>query len=83
MQFYVQYGKWDYKKTPYSICKLDERKKCVTFNSLHPLFKIQISDEIIKKLSFGILLVLKERKDREELLIKFNQLLIEIFRPWS
>lgn len=73
--FKVKYGEWDPMKTPYSICKLSDDQKVVTFNSSHPLFTSRLSGEIIKRLSLGILLIVKDRKDREELLKKLNQLL--------
>jgi len=71
----VKYGEWDFTTMPYSICKLSDKQDVVTFNTSHPLFKSKLSDEIIKRLSLGILLILKDRKDAEELLAQLNQLL--------
>jgi len=78
-EFHVDYDKWDPEKTPYSICKLQETQNKAIFNVSHPLFKSNLSDDIIKRLSLGIILILRERKDKEELLIQLNHLLQEIF----
>lgn len=71
----VKYEEWDFADTPYSICKLSRDESVVTFNSSHPLFKSKLSDEIIKRLSLGMLLISSHRKDKEALLTKLNQLL--------
>lgn len=73
--FKVRYDEWDSARTPFSICKLSPDQKVVTFNSSHPLFKSRLSDEIIKRLSLGILLIVKDRIDNEKLLKELNQLL--------
>lgn len=77
-KFKVSYGEWNPAKTPFSICKLDEQNK-VVFNTTHPLFKSDISEEIIKKLALGIVLIAKKREDEEDLIRKLNHLLEEIF----
>ncbi len=77
-KFKVGYGEWNPAKTPFSICKLDEQNK-VIFNTTHPLFKSDISEEIIKKLALGIVLIAKKREDEEDLIRKLNNLLEEIF----
>jgi len=77
--FHVDYGKWNPDETPYSICKLHDAQNKVVFNTSNPLFKSKLSDEIIKRLSLGILLILKDRKDREKLLGQLNRLLEETF----
>lgn len=74
-KFAVTYGEWDYRKTPYSICKLDKSGNNATFNSSHPLFKSKISEEVIKRISLGFLLIVKARKDDEKLLGELNHLL--------
>ncbi len=79
-KFAVTYDEWDYKKTPYSICKLDKKRKEVTFNSKHPLFKAKLNDKIIKQLSLGLLLILEGGKDKEKILNKFNKLLEYTFQ---
>lgn len=76
----VSYDEWDYKKTPYSICRLDSKKGKVTFNSSHPLFKSKVNDRIIKQLSLGMLLILEGEKDKEKILTKFNHLLEDAFQ---
>jgi len=73
--FKVKYDEWDYAKTPYSICKLSDDQGVVTFNSSHPLFRSRLSNEIIKRLSLGILLIIRDRPDNEELLKELNHLL--------
>jgi len=73
--FKVKYGEWDPAKTSYSICRLSDDQKVATFNSSHPIFTSRLSIEIIKRLSLGILLIVKDRKDKEELLKELNQLL--------
>lgn len=79
-KFVVSYDEWNYWKTPYSICKLDNKGKRVIFNSSHPLFKSKINDRIIKQLSLGMLLILEGKKDKENLLTKFNHLLENAFQ---
>jgi len=79
-KFKVSYERWDYKNTPYSICRLDSKQKKVTFNSSHPIFKTKISERVIKRLSLGILLILEGNKDKEKLLTKFNYLLENVFQ---
>jgi hypothetical protein len=78
-KFSVGYDEWDPGETPYSICKLHDTQNKVTFNTSHPLFKSKLSDEIIKQLSLGIVLILKRRKDKEKLLVQLNHLLEEAF----
>jgi len=78
-KFHVDYGKWNPDETPYSICKLHDAQNKVVFNTSNPLFKSKLSDEIIKRLSLGILLILRDRKDREKLLSQLNRLLEETF----
>jgi hypothetical protein len=78
--FKIFYDKWDFKKTPYSICKFDREDNKVIFNSTHPLFKTKISDEIIKRLSLGFLIIVDKRKDKEKLISKFNHLLEDVFK---
>jgi len=78
--FVVTYGKWNHKKTPYAICKLDRDKKRVTFNADHPLFKSNINERIIKQLSLGMMLLLEGYKDKEKIISGFNRLLECIFQ---
>lgn len=75
----VTYDTWDHKKTPYSVCKLSEDKKSAVFNSSHPLFKSKLDDEVIKKLSLGILLITLGREDQQNLLKSLYALIEEIF----
>ncbi len=77
-KFKVGYEEWNPAETPFSICKLDEQNK-VVFNTTHPLFKSDISEEIIKKLALGIVLIAKKREDEVDLIRKLNHLLEEIF----
>jgi len=78
-EFRVGYDKWDYKKGHYSICRLFEDQNKVIFNILHPLFKSKLHEDILKQLSLGILIITKDRKDREELVEKIYRLLEDIF----
>lgn len=78
-EFKIGYEEWDHTKTPYAICKIQEQQNKVIFNNSHPLFKTKLSNEIIKRLSLGILLILRDRKDKEELLEKANLLLDDVF----
>ncbi|MCK4397768.1 MAG: ATP-binding protein [Methanophagales archaeon] len=77
--FKVEYDKWDFDKTHYSICRLFEDRNVVVFNTSHPLFKSKLSDEIIKRLSLEMVLILKDKKDNAELLTQLNHLLERIF----
>lgn len=77
-KYKVSYEEWNHIDTPFSICKIDEQNR-VVFNTTHPLFKSNISEEIIKKLALGILQIAKNRMDEKELVHKLNNLLEEIF----
>jgi hypothetical protein len=79
-KFLVSYDKWDYRKTPYSICKLDKERGRAIFNSDHPLFKSKINERIIKQLSLGVLLILKGNKDKEKMLTRLNHLFEDVFQ---
>jgi hypothetical protein len=79
-KFLASYDKWDFRRTPYSICKLDKKEGRAIFNSDHPLFKSKINERIIKGLSLGILLIIEDNKDKEKMLIKFNRLLEDVFQ---
>jgi len=74
----VKYDEWDFDKTPYSICRLSDGQDAVLYNTSHPLFRSRLSNEIIKRLSLGILLILKDRKDGEALLAGLNHLLEQV-----
>ena len=78
-KFIVKYDEWDFHKTPYAICKLSQVGDTVVYNISHPLFKSRLSDEIIKHLSLGMLLIIKGRKDAEALLARLNRLLEQVF----
>jgi len=78
-RYKVGYEQWNPNATPYSICKVYEKKTLVVFNTSHPLFESKLSDEIIKQLSLGIVLILKDKKDGESLISKFNRLLENTF----
>ena len=78
-KFKVGYEEWDSSETPYSICKLHEKENKAVFNTSHPLFKSKLSDEVIKRLSLGMVLILKGKKDERELLRRFNRLIGNIF----
>jgi|GEM_PF-2584488 len=79
-EFKVGYDEWNPSKTPYSICRLDDKENKAVFNTSHPLFKSKLSDEIIKQLSLGIVLILKDRKEGEGLIEKLNSLLEDTFK---
>lgn len=78
-EFIVGYKEWDYSKTAYSICELHKKKNKILFNKSHPLFGSKLSNDIIKKLSLGIVLILKDREDREEIIKELNELLEDVF----
>ncbi len=79
-KFKVNYDKWSFKDTAYSICKFDPKQKKATFNSSHPIFKTKISERIIKRLSLGFLLILEGHKEKDKLIRKFNELLEASFQ---
>lgn len=79
-EFKVGYDEWSPSKTLYSICRLDDKENKAVFNTSHPLFKSKLSNEVIKQLSLGIVLILKDRKDGEELIEKLNRLLGDTFK---
>ncbi len=73
-EYQVEYDEWDAKSTSYSICKL-KRDGSVIFNTSHTLFKSKLSDEVIKKLSLGIVVILKKERGAERIIRKLNDLL--------
>jgi hypothetical protein len=77
--FKVKYLEWDPATKPYSICKFGNDENEIFFNTNHPLFKSQLSDDIVKKMSLGVLLIAKSRPDSVEILEQFNRLLEEVF----
>ena len=78
-KFKVTYNEWDVTKTPYKICKIIDEENEAVFNTAHPLFGSKLSEEVIKKLSLGILLISHNRKDEKDLLVQLNRLLEEVF----
>ena len=78
-KFKVTYKEWDINKTPYKICELGGEENEAVFNTAHPLFNSKLSDEIVKKLSLGILLISHNRNDEKDLLVQLNCLLEEVF----
>lgn len=75
-EYEVFYDKWDISENP-DLCKLDPNNK-VFFNLNHPLLKKK-DDILIKKLVLGIHLIVSNRNDNRELLLKLNKLIEEIF----
>lgn len=78
-EYRVDYGTWDFEKTAYSICRLDDKKDKAIFNKSHPLFESKLSDDIIKRLSLGVVLISEGREDGKELVREFNRLLENAF----
>ena len=79
ISYKVQYEKWDYLSTPYSICRLAENNSVVVFNKTHPLFQGKLNDKIVKRLGLGILTTLEGVEDREYLIEKLNNLVKDAF----
>ncbi len=77
--FKVQYKEWNPSGTPFSICRLSKDGKTVTFNKSHPLFKGRVNDNIVKRFALGIVVILKDTKNREALVKQFNGLLENTF----
>lgn len=77
-KFKVQYDEWNPQQIVYSICKID-RENRIVYNKKHPIFKDKIDQDKIKRLSLGIVLVLKNEKNKEKLIRKFNRLLEDAF----
>jgi hypothetical protein len=78
-KFGVEYAEWNPKDTPYSICRVSKDESLVVFNSIHPLFNIDLDEDIVKKLSLGIVLISMNREDEKELVSRLNHLLQEVF----
>ena len=79
-KYRVSYDDWDPDRDVFSICRLlnkDENE--VVFNRNHPLFKSKLSDEIVKKLSLGVVVISKDRKDEKTLVRKLNRLIEDAF----
>jgi hypothetical protein len=72
----VGYSEWD-KKVP-SICRLESDNK-VIYNLSNPLFQSGLSDRVVKELSLGFLVILRNEPSGMKLLAAFEQLLLEIF----
>ena len=68
-QFKVQYDQWALSKTPFRICKLSDDQSTVIFNRSHPLFESKLNENIVKRLSLGIFLILSE-VDNNDFLIE-------------
>ncbi len=77
-KFKVRYEEWATQKSVYSICKL-EKDNQVVYNKSHPIFKNDINQDEIKRLSLGILLILKDVRNKEKLIKEFNRLLEDTF----
>jgi hypothetical protein len=75
-KFEVRYEKWDCMQTP-SICRLNN--EIVEYNVTHPIFKSKLNNEIIKKLSLGLLLILERTENGMNLLQKIERLLENTF----
>jgi hypothetical protein len=75
-KFEVRYEKWNYKETP-SICRL--RNGTVEYNVTHPIFRSKLNNDIIKRLSLGLLLILEGTEDGMKLLQKIEHLLEDVF----
>jgi len=78
-EYKVEYDEWNPKKTPYSICKIGKANTTAIFNKIHPLFKGKLSDNIVKRLSLGILIILENTQDKDRLVKEFNRLIEDIF----
>ena len=74
-EFRVQYDEWDPSDITFSICKLAKDGKAVTFNKAHPLFRGRVNDQIVKQFALGIVVILKDTKNNEILVKRFNRLL--------
>jgi hypothetical protein len=75
-EFSVDYSNWSIRETP-SICKLDDGK--AIFNLSHPLFNSGLSERVVKELSLGLLLTLKDEPDSTKLITRIEKLLTEVF----
>jgi len=75
----VMYDEWNSLETPFSICRLTKDRKTAIFNKSHPLFKGKLNDNIVKRLSLGILVILSEIRDNEALIKDFNKLIEDTF----
>lgn len=78
-EFKVDYDLGEFANTPHLICKVYDKENKVVFNTSHPLFNSKLSDEIIKRLSLGIVLTLKDLENGENLILKLNRLLEDTF----
>jgi hypothetical protein len=78
--FRVNYDNWDPNNTTYSICRIEKSGDLVTFNKSHPLFKSNLNEEKVKRLSLGILIILNNIPDKDELIRNLNKLLEDTFR---
>lgn len=77
--FNVQYDNWEIKNSTLPICKLTHDEKNVIFNIKHPLFNTEIDDSVIKHLSLGFIVLLKNTEKSDVLIRQFNRLLEDIF----
>lgn len=75
----VKYDEWNAEDTPYSICKIKESTNIVIFNKSHLLFKGKLNENIVKRISIGILIILKGTQNKEVLVRDFNKLIEDTF----
>jgi hypothetical protein len=77
--FDIKYDEWDIQSSNFPICKLSPDGKKAIFNTKHPLFKTEIDTSVMKHLSLGFILILRNNEKFEFLLSQFNQLLEDTF----
>lgn len=75
-EFPVSYSSWSIRETP-SICKLDDGK--AIFNLSHPLFNSGLSVRVVKELSLGLLLILKDEQVSTKLIARIERLISDVF----
>ena len=75
-EFPVIYSNWSIKETP-SICKLIDGK--AIFNLSHPLFGSGLSERVVKELSLGLLLILKDEEGLTKLVARIEKLITDVF----
>ena len=78
-KYRVNYESRDLIDNNNSVCKFDKSKNIVIYNTKHPLFKSKLNEDIVKRLSLGLLIISEEDIFGENLLFKLNNLLEDVF----
>jgi hypothetical protein len=75
--FTVEYQKWETTESLESAYKITGNT--IIFNTGHPIFKINLDDNELKRILLGLELITSHRADRSQLMKELLDLLVEVF----